>query len=103
MKRERQREREMSANFKELVHTVMRIKSEIFKAGWQARDPGKDWYCSLKSKGSMAAEFLPLGCDQINHFTPNQYAHMCVCVCLDRPDQNYTKLADHKILFISIV
>ena len=64
MKRERQREREMSANFKELVHTVMRIKSEIFKAGWQARDPGKDWYCSLKSKGSMAAEFLPLGCPQ---------------------------------------
>lgn len=59
MKRERQRQREMSANFKEWVHTVVRIKSEMFRTGWQARDPGKDWYCSLKSKGSMAAEFLP--------------------------------------------
>jgi len=34
---------------------------------------------------------------------PQTSMHICVCVCLDRPDQRYTKLADHKILFISIV
>ena len=31
--------------------------SRIYKAGWQARDPGKSW-CSLGSEGSLKAEFL---------------------------------------------
>ena len=37
--------------FKDFGHMIIGVAmSEIFKAAWQAGDPGENWYCSSKQK-----------------------------------------------------
>ena len=69
----------VSQRVKKLAHAVVEdVKSKICRASWHARDSGKSWCCSCKSKFRLLAESFLLS-------RPSTWASRVVLVVKDPP------------------